>query len=182
MKPACSVQGCNEPVRCRALCARHYDRKRKSGTLGLKPTPTLEERFWAKVQKGDDCWEWVGAKKPTGYGNFSLGGGKFALAHRFAYELLVGPIPDGHEVDHLCYNTSCVNPEHLEAVTPKVNTNRCRGNAWQLKKQQTHCKWGHEFTAENTSTDPRRPGTRQCRTCNREYRRRKKAESLGLAS
>ncbi|MDP9224875.1 MAG: HNH endonuclease [Actinomycetota bacterium] len=100
------------------------------------------------------------------------------LAHRVAYELLVGPIPEGLTLDHLCRNTSCVNPQHLEPVT--VRENVLRGMGWGAKnKRKTHCHRGHPFDAKNTLRIP--GGTRKCRTCanqaSREYRLRKKASA-----
>ena len=88
---------------------------------------TLAERFWSKVDHPDanDCWPWLGAKNPKGYGRIKADGGRRTLqAHRVAYELLVGPIPDGHHLDHLCRNRGCVNPSHAEPVTPKENIGR----------------------------------------------------------
>lgn len=86
-------------------------------------TPT---RFWAKVEKTNGCWLWTGGTA-RGYGQFRLGGGrgsKNVRAHRYAYELLVGPIPAGLEIDHTCENKLCVRPDHLEPVTKKVNLER----------------------------------------------------------
>ena len=87
------------------------------------------ERFWSKVDRRglDECWEWLGAKLVKGYGHFFLGGTRqegnrrWVLAHRFAYEELVGPIPDGLDLDHLCRNVGCCNPAHLEPVSRSVN-------------------------------------------------------------
>ncbi len=88
------------------------------------------ERFWAKVDKTGDCWEWLGTKTCAGYGivTFVRDGRKTtSTAHRWAYEALVGPIPDGLTLDHVvCANTSCVNPAHLEPVTRAENTRRQR--------------------------------------------------------
>ena len=80
---------------------------------------TPEERFWAKVDKTDDCWLWTANRTNAGYGHFWLDR-RMVLAHRFAYELLIGPIPDGLTLDHLCRVRACVNPAHLEAVTNRV--------------------------------------------------------------
>lgn len=124
-------------------------------------------RFWSKVRVGDECWEWVGGKS-RGYGSFSYQG-KIRKAHRFAYELLVGPIPEGLELDHLrpfCSTRACVRPDHLEPVTHEENSSR-------VGRRLTHCKRGHEFTPENTRVQiVRQRGKtyrwRKCKTCQRE--------------
>src|SRR5437870_177242 len=83
---------------------------------GLTPADYLETRFWSKVKKTSSCWEWMAAKYPAGYGKFQMGD-KNIQAHRIAYEMLRGPIPDGKCIDHLCRNRGCVNPDHMELVT-----------------------------------------------------------------
>lgn len=90
--------------------------------------PTFEDRFWGKVQKGSpaECWEWTGAKD-RGYGYFDrIANGSPNKAHRVAYELCVGPIPPGMQIDHRCFNRSCVNPAHLRVVTNKQNSEHQR--------------------------------------------------------
>lgn len=134
------------------------------------------ERFWAKVQRGadDECWPWVAGVNGRGYGSF-FDGSKDARAHRFAYELMVGPIPKGLVIDHLCRNRLCVNPAHMEPVTNKENSLRGEG-APARHARKTHCERGHEFNEANTRLYQ---GTRCCRTCLRLYRRAYRAAPKG---
>ena len=84
-----------------------------------------DDRFWSKVE-GDDplgCWLWTGTA-PSGYGKFSISTGVSVYAHRYAYAAMVGPIPDGLHLDHTCQTPRCVNPLHLDPVTPRVNAQR----------------------------------------------------------
>ena len=122
-------------------------------------------RFWAKVRVSDDCWEWTGARDPEGYGNF-WDDRKCWRAHRFAYTICTGPIPAGMQIDHLCRNTSCVNPAHLDVVTGTENRRRGEGFAGR-QSRQTHCIHGHAFDEENTY---HWRGHRFCRACRKARR------------
>lgn len=125
----------------------------------------LPDRFWNKVmpEPNSGCWLWDGCTT-VGYGRIYMDG-KLALAHRVSYEAHKGPIPDGLQVDHLCRVKSCVNPDHLEAVTAKENMSRVPTSAATLKRDQTHCIHGHKYTQANTYRRP--DGRRMCRECNR---------------
>lgn len=85
-------------------------------------------RFWPKVEKTEACWNWTGGKTKAGYGCFGVGGraGRQVLAHRYSWEIVNDPIPDGIFIDHMCHNKSCVNPSHLRLADRKQNLeNRC---------------------------------------------------------
>jgi len=141
-----------------------------------KPAAPIADRFWRLVDKTDSCWNYTGAKW-KGYGQFSVqikpGKWKTSKAHRVAYELLIGPIPEGLQLDHLCRNPACVNPDHLEPVTNRENG--LRGTSFAARHAaKTHCDNGHEFTPENTMYKQVGPWThRECRPC---YRARMQAE------
>lgn len=126
---------------------------------------TPENRWWSFVQKTETCWLWTGYTANSGYGHISVNS-LFVKAHRFGYELLVGSIPSGYDIDHLCRNKACVNPEHLEAVPHRVNVLRGEGLAAR-EARQTHCKRGHLLGGENVSPSTKKRGLRICRECNR---------------
>lgn len=133
--------------------------------MGGVTSSSIESRFWGKVQFTMYCWEWTGAKT-AGYGTIAKPGGGTIGAHRWACGEFNGEVPDNYHVDHLCRNTSCVNPMHLEAVTPTVN--KLRGVSPHAENaRKTHCPKGHEYSEENTYTHPS-TGYRQCRKCRAE--------------
>ena len=127
---------------------------------------TIQRRFWAKVryqEKG--CWPWLASLINTGYGKFWIDA-HWVLAHRFAYELLVGAIPEGLTLDHLCRNRSCVNPNHLEPVTKQVNILRGVGVA-SRNSIKTHCPAGHPYAGSNLVITGHE---RRCRACLKQHR------------
>ena len=140
------------------------------------PKRDVAERFWEKVDRNGPvpahrpelgpCWLWCAQKLTSGYGRFTVSTGKQVVAHRMAYELVRGAIPDGLELDHLCKNEPCVNPSHLEPVTSRVNILRS-DNPPSLNARKTHCKNGHEYTTENIIQRKGRFSGRICRTCER---------------
>ena len=112
----------------------------------------FSKRFWSKVRITPGCWLWTGALNRCGYGNFRILG-RTRSAHRVAYELERGPVPEGLDIDHLCRNRACVNPAHMEPVTTQVNV--LRGESFAAKHAaRTHCRCGHELGAD-----------RRCRPC-----------------
>lgn len=160
----CSVADCGARLVARGMCSRHYQSARSGGMATLTPK-TLEERFWEKVDKTAACWLWNGYRDRNGYGQVRVNRRTLKYAHRVSFELCVGPIPDGLVLDHLCRNTSCVNPEHLEAVTQHLNI--LRGESPMAHQaQQTQCIRGHELAGENLAlTEGGKK--RRCRECRR---------------
>ena len=168
----CTFDGCSDPGYCRNWCRTHYERWVRHGRPAGRSVPSNEERFWSCVDRSGgqwSCWSWKAPTSVYGYAYFRLDGTR-VFAHRLAYQWLVGPIPDGLVLDHLCHTRDkscvggnscphrrCVNPAHLQPVSDRENIQRGR---WA---QKTHCKHGHEYTAANTLLDTK--GYRYCRTC-----------------
>lgn len=145
---------------------------RRGTTEHLFASP-VEGRFWRKVTvtTANGCLLWTGALNTNGYGVFRVDSRTLVLAHRYAYELIVGSIPAGCELDHECRARKCVNPSHLEPVTHRENV--LRGESFAARNAQaTHCVNGHAFDAKNTIV--RVHGWRGCRACDRQYRLRQR--------
>lgn len=156
------------------------------------PDYTTLERLVSRMEVAATGCILISGKHHYGYGRIMLADGRIALAHRAAYEAFVGPIPNGMTIDHLCHtrddscpggkecpHRSCVNPDHLEVVTLAENKRRGRSVA-ALNARKTHCRYGHEFTPENTAPVPR--GGRSCRACVRLRRQQIKAAQISRES
>lgn len=136
-----------------------------------KGQPILE-RFFDKVEITESCWLWTAGTLKGGYGQFKIGE-TCNQSHRLSYEWFVGPIPDGLVIDHLCRTHNCVNPDHLEPVTPRENVLR------SAPVLSGCCKRGHPFEGKNLV---RYRGQRVCRACNalrqREYQARRRSNVI----
>jgi len=172
----CAVTGCEGRATTRGLCSKHYKFSRVHGFLvDDRVSRSLPEAIWSHFEKQPNgCWQWTGRATSAGYGCY---GKPTQLAHRLMYELVIGPIPLGHHIDHQCHNRDrscvptdclhrlCVNPSHLEAVLPIVNLQR------GLSGRKIACKHGHLYDEANTYFT--KAGHRMCRTCARLRMRRK---------
>ena len=142
----------------------------------FKGTPRQPRSIWFRFNEKlgtgpGECWSWRASHfKKTGYALFTIkcpdGKWRPTVAHRIAYELYIGEIPEGLDLDHLCGNRGCVNPWHLEPVTRAVNLARGMSPA-AVAVRENRCAAGHEYTLENTYRKPSSPGKRECRECNR---------------
>lgn len=165
--PVCSFPGCGRKHNSRGLCSPHGAMQRQGlelrplqGRTGPIERPALDRFADLVALRDDGCLMWVGGKTLGGYGVFAVDAShesKKAMAHRWSYEHHSGDIPPDLDLDHLCRNRACVNPEHLEPVTRQENIRR----AAAIK---THCPAGHAYDEANTYI---RPGTvhRTCRAC-----------------
>jgi hypothetical protein len=139
----------------------------------LLGAPALKDRLLSQIEITDDgCWLWTGYRnpEPKNYGRIRVYG-RLWTTHRLAYEVLVGPIPEGLTLDHLCRRPPCINPAHLEPVT--VQENIARGTQGWNMRIKTHCPRGHPYDEVNTWRDKR--GIRYCRACAREKARERRA-------
>lgn len=152
----------------RSIATRHGQREAQASDM---------RRLLEKVAIGEDgCWRTTGSVTGKGYARFRFDG-RSGHGHRFAYLALVGPIPDGLELDHVCRVRHCVNPAHLEPVTHLENLKRRKPSEEWARSQPTHCVNDHEYTRDNTYNRPN--GKRDCRICKNaekaRYRARKAA-------
>ncbi len=142
--------------------------------LDFRPIPPLTEKHVYKlfdnirVDVITECWEWLGYVNPDNeYGQFSMGQEHF-LVHRVSYTHIIGPIPDGLVLDHLCRFRRCANPWHAEPITNKENILRGEGPSAR-QARQTHCEKGHPLEGDNLKITP--SGKRRCRECIRIHKR-----------
>ena len=165
LPPPCRVAGCDRRAKGRGLCDRHYLLFKRHGDPE-HTRPSHEAIFWSRIRPAQmaagftPCWLWNTATVGT-YGRIWLTSHTTG-AHRFAYTQFRGPIPEGYQADHLCNQRSCVNPWHLEAVTPQMNTLRNTGPS-AANATKTHCMWGHPLDEANTYITKK--GQRHCRKC-----------------
>lgn len=176
----CKVPGCDTLALCRGLCTMHYQRWNNHGDPMYEPPtpPPPEERFWAKVVKGDGCWEWA-TPSTLGYGYLNVRG-RPVRANIFAWELVAGPVPNGLFVCHTCDNPPCVRNDDIGVYLLNGVEHPRRGHLWlgnvkdnaedmvakgrgRGAKRKTHCLRGHEFTEANTYIYP--SGKRACLAC-----------------
>lgn len=134
------------------------------------------EAFWSKADRSGGpgaCWSWAGTINWKGYGRFSG-----QASHRVAYELMVGPIPGGLVIDHLCRNRACVNPAHMEPVSNRENILRSPVAVTAVNARKERCDHGHAYTPENTVTSRLGRACRKCKNAwNREYMRMRRKAS-----
>ncbi len=175
MSKQCSVSWCERRVKARGRC-RPHDRQIQLGQpIGQITTDPIVLRLpWLRRVEKSGCWLWLGVIRKDRYGKVVVSG-RQCLAHRAVYQALVGPIPDGLTLDHLCRVRSCVNPAHLEPVTNRVNI--LRGESPAAKNaRKTHCLRGHALSGDNLIRTSR--GGRSCRMCMNAHQRRYYAQRM----
>lgn len=174
MRNQCSIPDCLRLVVGWGWCILHYRRWRSTGdpltVRQIHIRGSAPQRFWQHVSFNDGCWEWQAGRSYYGYGVFAATpADRRHAAHRYAYEFCVGSIPTGLQIDHLCRNHACVNPDHMELVPQRENMRRGFG-ASALNARKTHCLRGHPFDGANLRR--RSDGRRDCYICKRNRERR----------
>lgn len=141
----------------------------------------VADRFWSKVTKTDGCWVWAASRGRQGYGHFDLDG-KIEKAHRVAYQLVLGPIPDGAFILHSCDNPPCVNPAHLRVGTHVDNMRDMVERQRHPSLNKPECVNGHPYNEANTYRKPNGyRGCRTCRTAAKRAHRERMAQSKAFA-
>lgn len=136
-------------------------------TKGMSDSQKLD--FYSMPEPNTGCWIWTASCSIEGYGHVFMRGRQM-MAHRASFEIHKGKIPEGLTIDHLCRNTYCINPDHLEAVPTGVNSRRSPNTIQSINAAKTKCPIGHEYTLENTYTWS--DGRRECRMCKNNRSRR----------
>jgi hypothetical protein len=166
MLSSCIIDGCDKPVFAKGWCSPHYTRNRRYGDPLIRKSGRglpEQDRFWEKVDALGPCWLWTGARTKAGYGNFRLDNRSgIVVAHRYAWTALVGPLDPGIQLDHLCRIRNCVNPDHLDPVTGRVNVLRGMSPSAVTYRTNT-CRNGHSMDDAYDYGKGRR-----CRLCTRE--------------
>lgn len=179
----CSMAECDSDARARGLCSKHWQSAKRSGTLPKewtreqrKPVP-IEAKLekWKSINPETGCWEWTRTLSEDGYGKVPISGSRYGSVHRISYQIAKGEIPDGFELDHLCRNRRCFNPDHLEPVTRRTNVVRGLLPGMMKRKavSQTHCKNGHLLFGENLVLQGPEKKFRVCRICRAERQKRR---------
>ena len=145
-----------------------------SGLMAGKKQITFLRFLTKLAPQPNGCWNWLSSITRGGYGLF-YANGKHVLSHRYSYQMFAGKIPEGLTLDHLCRRRNCVNPDHLEAVTPRENILRGIGSAAK-NHRKTHCPKGHPLEGSNLSPTNLRMGLRLCRICKNERERMRRTE------
>lgn len=155
-----------------------------NATMSRTRTPVRDRLLSRREIDGQTgCWNWTGYIHHTGYGQIRLPDGPQTIyTHRVSYETFVGPIPDGLQIDHLCRNRTCFNPEHLEPVTSKENTRRAPASVSTLNAAKTHCPSGHPYDDTNTYLCRQEGGVvRRCKVCTKAATQRHLDRKKALA-
>lgn len=176
----CVIDGCSASKHhAKGMCYPHYQATWRAKQPKTDPEGVARrrrqrswDRFWSLVDVGGPCWIWTGTLDYKGYGRAMYRNQPIRFTHRIVWEMLVGPVPEGLELDHLCRVRACCNPDHLEPVTHAENMRR------GITATKTHCPKGHPYAGENLKVNSR--AGRQCRTCSAYHSAQSKARKRAL--